>query len=76
MMKMRRVAIHISAKHYNYLKRKAAINHCSVSKLVSEVIELSLREDELDAAIIRKRAKEPVRPYEEFVREMMRARRL
>ena len=52
------------------LKIKAALTDRALSDLVNEAVAFSLAEDALDSEAIRKRAKEPSRPFAAVLRDL------
>jgi plasmid stability protein len=65
-----RATIYFEKKLHKALRLKAADVHRSMSKIVSDAVRESLREDEEDLAIIKKRAKEKRLTYAEFVAKL------
>lgn len=58
------------------LKVKAALSDRSLSDLVNEAVEESLREDALDLEAVRQRRHEPRIPFERVLAELKRDRLL
>ena len=69
----KRMTVYFNPHIYRLLKLKAAENDCSVSELVNESVQRSLKEDALDLSAARSRQKEPSRRFEEFIEEMHRS---
>lgn len=68
----KRTTIYIDAKLHHAIKMKAVQVHLSISDLVSEAIRLSLKEDALDLQAIKDRAGEPVRSYDDVLKDLKR----
>lgn len=71
-----RTTLYLDPKLHRALKLKAASTDQSLSELVNEALTLALREDATDLEAFEKRAKEPSRPFEEFLAELKRGGRL
>ena len=67
-----RTTLYLDPKIHKALKIKAAETDSSISALVNEALVEALREDADDLDAIRKRAKEPSRPFEEALAELKR----
>ena len=65
-----RTTIYLKSKLFRALKIKAALTDRALSVLVNEALALSLTEDAIDAGAIRKRAKEPSRPFAAVLRDL------
>ncbi len=72
----KRATIYLDPEIHKALRLKAAETDLTVSKLVNEAVRLSLGEDAHDMAVIKVRAREPRRPFEEFVRDLRRRGKL
>ncbi len=72
MAELTRTTVYLKPALRRALKVKAALTDQSLSDLVNDAIEQSLREDELDRRTLRKRRREKGRPYEDFVKELKR----
>jgi hypothetical protein len=70
---MQRTTVYFSPKLYRALKVKAATTDRGFSELVNEAVQLALREDALDEAAYRRRAKEPSRAFATVLRELRSA---
>jgi len=70
----RRTTVYFAPKLYRALKVKAATTDRGFSDLVNEAVQLALREDAIDDAAFRRRAKEPSRTFSEVLRDLKRAR--
>lgn len=68
----KRTTIYIDSKLHQAMKMKAVQTHLSISDLVSEAIRLSLKEDALDLQAIKDRAGEPLRSYDEVLKDLKR----
>jgi len=71
---MQRTTVYFAPKLYRALKVKAATTDRGFSDLVNEAVQLALREDALDEAAYRRRAKEPSRAFATVLRELRSAR--
>ncbi len=67
-----RTTVYLKSKIYRALKVKSALTDSTVSELVNEAVELTLKEDAEDRKALRKGAKQRGRPLEDFVRELKR----
>jgi len=67
-----RTTVYFPAKLYRALKVRAAVTDRGFSDLVTEAVQLLLREDAIDEDAIRQRRKEPSRAYSEVLRELKR----
>ncbi len=70
MAEKQRTTIYLNARLYRALKIKAALTDRALSELVNDALALSLTEDAIDAEAIRKRAKEPSRPFAAVLRDL------
>jgi hypothetical protein len=68
-----RTTVYFSPSLYRALKVKAATTDRGFSELVNEAVQLALREDAIDEAALRQRAKEPSRAYADVLRDLKRA---
>ncbi|MBI2957166.1 MAG: CopG family transcriptional regulator [Acidobacteria bacterium] len=73
---MRPITVYLEDRLHRALKVKAATNDQSISHLVNEAVRESLREDEIDLAIARRRLREPSIPFERVVADLKRKGRL
>jgi hypothetical protein len=71
---MQRTTVYFAPKLYRALKVKAVTTDRGFSDLVNEAVQLALREDALDEAAYRRRAKEPSRAFATVLRELRSAR--
>lgn len=69
----KRTTVYLEPHIHKLLKLKAAEDDCTISDLVNESIRLRFKEDAIDLAAVRDRAKEPSRSFEEFVEEMSKS---
>ena len=67
-----RTTVYLKPKLYRALKVKSALTDSTISDLVNEAVALTLREDAEDRKALRKRAKQPSRPFADFLRELKR----
>ncbi len=72
MADVKRSTIYFDRKVYRALKIKAAVTDESISTLVNDTVWESLREDAIDLEAARKRAREPLIPYERVLRDLKR----
>lgn len=72
MAETQRTTVYLDARLYRALKVKAAITDRALSALVNEALALSLTEDAIDSVAMRKRAKEPSRPFAAALRDLKR----
>lgn len=66
----KRTTIYVKQELLRALKMKAALTDRALSDLVNEAVAFSLAEDVLDSEAIRKRAKEPSRPFAAVLRDL------
>ncbi len=76
MNKLKRATIYLDPTLYRALRVKAAETEKSVSELVNAAVRQSLREDATDLAIFEARAREPVLPSEDVVKDLKRRGKL
>jgi len=67
-----RTTLYLDPKIHRALKVKSATTDRSISEIVNEALVEALREDAVDLAAFRKRAKEPSRPFEKILAELKR----
>jgi len=67
-----RTTLYLDPKIHRALKVKSATMDRSISEIVNEALVEALREDAVDLAAFRKRAKEPSRPFEKILAELKR----
>lgn len=72
MAETQRTTIYLQAKLFRALKLKAALTDRALSELVNEALALTLAEDAIDSEALRKRAKEPSRPFAAVLRDLKR----
>lgn len=68
----RRTTIYLPPKLYRALKVRAAVTDRGLSELVSEAVQLLLKEDAIDEDALRRRRKEPSHAYSEVLRGLKR----
>jgi hypothetical protein len=73
---VKRATIYLPADLHRALKLKAAATTRTVSDLVTEAVRLTLAEDVEDLTAIEERKREPVIPFEDFVKQLERDGRL
>lgn len=66
----RRATIYLNERLHKALKLKAIEGGRSVSEIVNEAVQQSLKEDAIDLAAIRNRKNEPLRPFEHFLKHL------
>ena len=69
---LKRATVYLDPRIQRAVKIKAAETDSTISDLVNEALRLSLKEDVIDLAAIRARAREPVRSFEEVIRDLKR----
>ena len=69
----RRVTVYFEPSVHRALKLKAAASDRSVSEMVNDAVRAALADDAEDLEAFEKRAHEPERAFEEFVRSMRRS---
>ena len=67
-----KATIYLDPKIHKAIKIKAAHTDRSLSEIVNEALQLSLREDALDLEAFEKRAREPVRSLESVLKDLKR----
>ena len=75
-VKRARATVYFDPDLRRALHIKSAETSRSISSLVNEVVRSTLAEDLEDLAALRERAKEPARPFEDYVRELKRRGKL
>ena len=66
----KRATVYLEPMLHRALRLKAVETSKSVSELVNEAIRFSLAEDAEDLAAFEERVKEPLVPYETFLKEL------
>ncbi len=69
----RRVTVYFEPNVHRALKLKAASSDRSVSEMVNDAVRAALADDAEDLEAFEKRANEPERAFEDFVRSMRRS---
>ena len=69
----RRVTVYFEANVHRALKLKAAASDRSVSEMVNDAVRAALADDAEDLEGFEKRAHEPERAFEDFVRSLRRS---
>ena len=72
----RRVTVYFEANVHRALKLKAAASDRSVSEVVNHAVRAALADDAEDLEAFEKRANEPGRAFEDFVRSLRRSGKL
>lgn len=72
MARMRRSTVYFTPKVYRALRIRTASTETPISQFVNDAVQEALEEDARDLETIRKRSKEPRRPFSEVVRELKR----
>ena len=67
-----RTTVYLKPKLYRALKVNSTLTDSTISDLVNDAVALTLREDAEDRKALRKGAKSPSRPLEDFLRELKR----
>lgn len=67
-----RMTVYLQTKIYRALKVKSATTDRSVSDLVNAAVIEALREDAVDLEAFEKRSKEPVRPFDQILKDLKR----
>lgn len=67
-----RATVYFPPKLYRALKVRAALTDRGFSEIVTEAVQLLLKEDAIDEDAVRGRHKEPSQPYSEVLRELKR----
>ena len=65
-----RATVYLPSRLYRALKVKADASDRGFSELITEAVELFLKEDTIDKEAFRDRRKEPSRPYSEVLRDL------
>ena len=65
---LKRTTVCLDPKLHRALKRKAIHLSVSVSELINEALQLSLKEDALDIQAVKDRAHERARSYEAMIK--------
>jgi len=66
----KRATVYLDPRLHRALRLKAVETSKSVSELINEAIRFSLAEDAEDLAAFEERVKEPLVPYETFLKEL------
>ena len=66
----KRATVYLEPMLHRALRLKAVETSKSVSELINEAIRFSLAEDAEDLAAFEERGKEPLVPYETFLKEL------
>ena len=66
----KRATVYLEPMLHRALRLKAVETSKSVSELINEAIRFSLAEDAEDLAAFEERVKEPLVPYETFLKEL------
>ena len=69
-IKREATTVYLNPRIAKAAKVRAALSDKSLSDLVNDALAKIIREDAADLEIIRKRANEPTRDYEDVVKEM------
>jgi predicted transcriptional regulator len=72
----KRATVYLDSALHRALRLKAAETDRSISDLVNDAIEQSLREDAIDLEAFEKRAKEPSLSFEAAVKDLKRRGKL
>ena len=76
MPKLKRATVYLDPSLHRALRVKAAETEKSVSELVNSAVRQSLAEDAADLAIFEARAREPVLPFEDVLKDLKRRGKL
>lgn len=76
MNKAKRATIYLEPALHRALRVKAAETETSVSDIVNAAVRQSLSEDAADLAIFEARAREPVLPFEDVLKDLQRRGKL
>lgn len=68
----KRTTVYIDPALYRALRLKAVETAQSLSEIVNDALKLSLREDREDLSAFEERAREPLVPYEDALKELKR----
>ncbi len=67
-----KATVYLDARLHRTAKIKAAETNRTLSDVMEEALRVSLREDSIDLAAIRSRAKEPTRSMEAVLKDLKR----
>jgi hypothetical protein len=76
MNKAKRATIYLEPMLHRALRLKAAETEKSVSDIVNAAVRQSLSEDAADLAVFEARAREPVLPFEDVLKDLKRRGKL
>ena len=76
MPKLKRATVYLDPSLHRALRVKAAETEKSVSDLDNSAVRQSLTEDAADLAIFEARAREPVLPFEDVLKDLKRRGKL
>jgi hypothetical protein len=76
MNKAKRATIYLEPMLHRALRLKAAETDKSVSDIVNAAVRQSLSEDAADLAVFEARAREPVLPFEDVLKDLKRRGKL
>jgi hypothetical protein len=76
MNKAKRATIYLEPTLHRALRVKAAETETSVSEIVNAAVRQSLSEDAADLATFEARAREPVLPFEDVLKDLKRRGKL
>lgn len=68
--KLKPTTVYFEPRLLQAAKLKAALTGRNVSQLANEALARRLKEDESDLALMRARSKEPVRSYEDVLKDL------
>ncbi len=68
----KRATIYLDDRIHRAVKLKAVQTDSTISDLVNEALRISLKEDAIDLQAIQDRAHEPVRSFEDVLRDLKR----
>lgn len=66
----KRTTVYLDPKLHQAIKLKAVQINVTVSDLVNEAVRLSLKEDAIDLGAINDRAHEPIRSFEDILKDL------
>lgn len=66
----KRTTVYLDPKLHQAIKLKAVQVNVTVSDLVNEAVRLSLKEDAIDLGAVKDRAHEPVRSFEDVLKDL------
>ncbi len=69
-MSLTRTTVYLDPKMHRAIKMRAAQMSMSVSAVITEALQLSLREDAIDLQAIKDRVSEPSRSYESVLKDL------